>query len=77
MKTQTHEMTVTVFGIDMTVEFAIHGKYYPETRMQPAEYTEAEILSVKVIDSEIDIMELLSDKMIDDIDTQIYENFEL
>lgn len=77
MKATVYKMELSIDGVDMVAEFSIHGKYYPATRECPAEYPEIEILSVKVIDSEIDIFELLSDKQIENIESQIYENFEL
>lgn len=72
---KTHEFTTTLNGINLNINFSVHGKYIPETRECPAEYPEVEILSVKVSDSEIDIFELLSKKQIEQIEYDSMEYY--
>lgn len=76
MKNNIQEEVVTINGINLIAEFQIHGKYMPATRIDPAEYPELELLSVKVVYSDVDIFDLLSNKQIEEVKTQIKENYE-
>ena len=61
---------VDINGVNLLVEGYWYGDYYPETREQPAEYPEFIITNITTED---DIMELLSDIILDNIYEQIQE----
>jgi len=68
------EITVTVDGIDLIVEYHFIGTYRAATLEDPPEWPELEIDSVKVNDSEIDIYELLSKKQMETLENSIFAN---
>lgn len=48
------------------------GKYYPATRETPEEREEFEIYSVKLEDSDIEILDIISQSFLEDIYNEIY-----
>lgn len=69
METQT----INLRGIDFIVKYTVSGKYYPATQYEPAEYPEAEIHSINLTDSDIDLKDFLGSE----IEHEIYQLLEL
>lgn len=72
MKTEIE--TVNYYGVDLTINFTVDGKYISATREQPEEFPEYEIHKVFVED--IDIMPLLLEEQMDDIYNLLIEEIE-
>lgn len=67
MKSIKLEKEVIIYGTELEVTYNVFGKYMPATLEDPEEYPEIEIESVRVIGLDIEVLELLSDYMIDKI----------
>ena len=61
MQTQT----VNYRGLDLEVTYKLNGNCIPATHFQPAEYQEAEIFKITLVDSEVDISCLFMDELTD------------
>lgn len=59
---------IDYLGVRLSIEFKVDGKHYPATQYEPEEFPDIIIEKITVVDSDIDIYDLLDDK----IDT-IYE----
>jgi len=68
------EITTTIDGIDLVVQYHFIGSFKPATHLEPEEYMELEIIDVNLTDSEIDIYELLSKKQVETIEAAIWAN---
>lgn len=72
MKKRTEETTVIYREIELVITVIITGEYSSATYYEPEEYPDVQITSIRVSDSEVNIIELFSD---DDLD-MIYELLE-
>jgi hypothetical protein len=50
---------INLFGVRLSLEYVMEGKYYTETRETPAEYPEPSIKKITAFDSEEDVSPLL------------------
>lgn len=65
-------MRLEVNGYNIVIYGEWSGNYYPATRETPEEKPEFEIHAVYAEDSEIDILEIISQSFLADIYTEIY-----
>jgi hypothetical protein len=65
-------MQLTVNGYNLVVDGEWSGNYYPATRETPEEREEFEIYSVKLEDSDIEILDIISQSFLEDIYNEIY-----
>ena len=68
METQT----INLRGVDLIVSYTVSGKYYPATQYEPEEYPDADIHSITLQNSDVDLKELLQS----DIEDEIYQILE-
>jgi len=50
---------ITLYGVKLSVEYKIVGKYYPATRETPEEHPDVIITKITASDSFIDLQDLL------------------
>jgi hypothetical protein len=50
---------INLFGVRLSIEYVMEGKYYPETRETPAEYPEPSIKKITACDSFEDLSPIL------------------
>ena len=53
-------MEVIIKGIAFDVEFEIVGKYFPQTRQQPAEYPEVEVTKISTEEDLINVLDVVN-----------------
>jgi len=61
------QTTVKYYGIHLTIDYTLEGKYYPATYEQPEEFPDIIVNSIKAEDSEIDLREVLGWEKVDEI----------
>jgi len=64
MKSVPYTKLMIIDGVDVKVEFYIHGKHLPATQTDPEEWPELELVSITTSES---IYDLLSEKQLDKI----------
>jgi len=50
---------ITLYGVKLSVEYNIEGKYYPATRDEPEEQPDVVITKITAYDSDVDLQDLL------------------
>ena len=63
--------TIKYYGVPLTVEYTVEGRYYAATRETPQEQPEIIIQSIKAEDSEIDLQDMLGWETIEEIQNLI------
>jgi hypothetical protein len=66
---------VIYLEVKLEVQYKIYGRYIPATLYDPAEYLEADIQ--KVLAGDVDIIDILTDKQLDDIYILLNDTLEL
>jgi len=68
---------VKVREIEVTVSYAVYGKYYAQTEVDPAEYPEVEVLSwIANVDDPYDIEFLTTQEFKDELHQAVLEKEE-
>lgn len=68
-------MEATIDELEVEIEYRWMGRYYPETREQPAEYPEPEITDVRVVGNgqHISILAALDTRTVDILTERVSE----
>jgi len=69
-----HLIFTTCLEEEFEIEYSVNGKHIPATRLDPAEYPEIEITSVKVFG--VEVMQGMPQKTLDKLQQEVEENHE-
>lgn len=58
---------IRLYEIPLTIHFTVSGQYYAATREQPEEHPEIEIQKITALDSEIDLIEIFTERQLEQI----------